>query len=217
MYPWSPVARARALKVASRHWPLRDPQGRMKPGQILDYMMDQAVGHAVNYLTRKVAPQIVGVDAPTKFYVLTHHLYGDTLSYDDARRIALACIGATGISDPVDEIAVDTGLGRLGSTSIGGERTKVLTLTEPWERARKGQISGDDDAPIIDNVHRAVAVLEEGGTVMEAAKALAGAGSNACEVIKALYQILPDRLQKGRRTIANREKTHLQTLLISVC
>jgi len=211
------ASQAEALKVASRHWPLRDPQGRMSPGEILDFMMDQAVGHAVNYITRNVAPQIVGVDAPTKFYVLMRHLFGDLASYDDARRLALACLGASGIADPVKEIAVDTGLGRMSSTQIGGESTKVLQLIDPWERVRRGRISDDEDAPVIDQIHRAISLLEEGKSTMEAAEALAMAGGTACEVIRALYQILPDHLTKGRRTIANREKIHIQTLLLSVC
>jgi len=211
------AAQAEALKVASRHWPLRDPQGRMSAGEILDFMMDQAVGHAVNYITRKVAPQIVGVDAPTKFYVLTRYLFTDIVSYDDARRLALACLGATGTADPVKEIAVDTGLGKMASTQIGGESTKVLQLIDPWDRVRRGRISSDEDAPVIDRVHRAVSILEEGRSTMEAAEALARAGGAACEVIRALYQILPDQITKGRRTIANREKTHIQTLLLSVC
>ena len=211
------AAQAEALKVASRHWTLRDPQGRMSAGEILDFMMNLAVGHAVSYITRKVAPQIVGVDAPTKFYVLTRHLFGDLVSYDDARRLALACLGASGIADPVREIAVDTGLGRMASTRIGGESIKALQLIEPWERVRRGRISDDEDAPIIDWIHRAVSLLEEGGSTMEAAEALARAGGAACSVIRALYQILPDHLTKGRRTIVNQEKIHIQTLLLSVC
>ena len=211
------AAQAEALKVASQNWPLKDPQGKMESKEILDYIMDQAVGHAVNFLTNKVAPQIVSVDAPTKFYVLVRHLYRDIISYDDARRMALACSGTSGVSDPVNEIVIKTGLGKLGSTQIGGESTKIVTLVEPWDRARKGQISDGYDATIIDYIHKAMAVLEEGGTTMEAAQAIAGAGSSACEVIKSLYQILPDRIQRGKGTVVNKEKTHLQTLLLSVC
>ena len=211
------AAQAEALKVASSHWPLRDPQGKMAPGEMLDYMMDQAVGHAVNYLTSKVAPQIIGADAPTKFYVLVRYLFGDVVSYDDGRRIALACLGASGVSEPVQEIAVNTGLGRLGSTQVGGESTKVLSLSEPWERVKLGRVNEGKGAPVIDGIHRAIAVLEDGGSAMEAAEPLAEAGGSACEVIRALYQILPDRVQKGRGTVLNREKLHLQTLLLSVC
>jgi len=211
------AAQAEALKVASCLWPLRDPQGKMTASEILEYMMDQAVGHAINYLTRKVAPQIVGVDAPTKFYVLTRYLYGDLISYDDARRLALACLGATGVADPVHEIAVDTGLGRMATTQIGGESTRVLQLVNPWDRDRKGLISRGEDAPIIDHIHRAVALLEEGKSTMEAAEALAPAGEAACEVIRALYQILPERIKRGRSTVVNMERTHIQTLLLGVC
>lgn len=211
------AAQAEALKVASSHWPLRDPQGKMSPSETLDYVMDQAVGHAVNSLTSRVAPQIVGVDAPTKFYVLVRYLYGDVVSYDDARRIALACIGASGVKEPVQEVAVDPGLGRMGKTQVGGESTKVLTLFEPWDRVRRGRASEEEDAPIVDYIHRAVTILEEGGTTMEAAQTMAGAGGAACEVVKALYQILPDRVKRGQGSVANREKTHLQSILIGVC
>lgn len=211
------AAQAEALKSASTMWPLRDPQGRMEPGEILDYMMDQAIGHAVNYLTRKVAPQIVGVDAPTKFYVLTRHLYQDIVSYDDARRIALACLGATGVGDPVQEVAVATGLGKMSTTSVGGESTKVLSLLEPWERARRGTLNEGRETSVVDYVHRAIAVLEEGGSINTAAEALASAGASACQVIKGLYEVLPERIQRRRSSVVNRERQHLQTLLLGVC
>ena len=189
----------------------------MKSEEILAFMMDQAVGHAINYLTRKVAPQIVGVDSPTKFYVLFRHLFVDLAVYDDARRIAQACLGASGIADPVLEVAVSTGLGKMSSTQVSGENTKVLTLLNPWDRVRQGKISQDKDAPVIDWIHKAVSLLEEGKDVMEAAEAIANAGTNACDVIRALYQILPDRITQGRTSKVNKEKIHIQTLLLGVC
>ncbi|MFH2110812.1 MAG: DUF1156 domain-containing protein [Candidatus Bathyarchaeota archaeon] len=82
------AAQAEALKAASSRWPLRDPEGKLTPMEMLDHAMDYAIGQATNYITSKVAPQITGVDAPTKFYVLAKYLYGKSIPYDDARRIA---------------------------------------------------------------------------------------------------------------------------------
>jgi hypothetical protein len=105
----------------------------------------------------------------------------------------------------------------MSTASVGGARTKVLTLAEPWDRVRKGRVDDGADAPVIDWIHRAVAVLEDGGTVLEAAQLLAEADRVVCEVIRALYAILPDQLPQGRRSMVNREKVHLKTLLLSVC
>ncbi|MEM3694318.1 MAG: hypothetical protein QXI39_09905 [Candidatus Bathyarchaeia archaeon] len=53
-----------------------------------------------------MAPQIVGIDTVTKFYILAKHLYSDLMPYDDARRLALACLGDSEAGDPVEEIVV---------------------------------------------------------------------------------------------------------------
>jgi hypothetical protein len=210
-------AQAEALKAASRCWPLKDPEGKQTPMEMLDLVTDQAVGFAVNYITQKIAPQIVSVDAPTKFYVLSRYLFGDSIPYDDARRLALACLGVTGIGDPVTEIAVNTGLGELTAEYLDGEKAKVLELANPWDRVRKGRINTTESAPIIDWIHQAVALLEEGKSVNQAAEAIAQAGGAACDVLSALYQILPDQITQGRRTTPNPEKAHVQTLLLTVC
>jgi hypothetical protein len=210
-------AQAQALKVASKHWPLKDPEGKQNPLDMLNFVLDQAVGHAANYLTRKIAPQIIGVDGPTKFYVLAKYLFSDIVPYDDARRLALACLGTTGTGDPVQEIAVNTGIGEMSAEQVEGERAKVLTLLSPWERARQGRISNNKDAPTIDWIHLAISRLEEGKNIIEAAEAVAQGGGSICEVLSALYQILPDQIPEGRRTVRNREKLHVQTLLLSVC
>jgi len=210
-------AQAEALRIASRSWPVRDPEGRQKPMEILDFLMDQAVGHAVNYLTRKVAPQIVGVDAPTKFYVLARYLFTDVVPYDEARRLALACLGASGVGDPVEEIAVRTGLGSMSAVQLEGEKAKVLELMDPWERARMGRIAEGKEAPTIDWIHRAVSILDQGGGLTEAAEPIAQAGGSACEVLSALYQVLPDQVTREKKSVRNREKLHVQNLLLGVC
>jgi putative DNA methylase len=210
-------AQAEALRIASQSWPLRDPEGKLTGQEMLEYVVDQATGLAASYLTRKIAPQIVGVDAPTKFYVLARHLYGDSVPYDDARRLALACTGATGTGDPVIDVAVTTGLGELASVTVSGERDKVLELTPPWTRVRKGSLNPTDKSPIIDWIHQAIATLEEGGSINKAAEHLAHAGGAACDVLKALYEVLPDNVTEEKRTVKNMEKEHVQTLLLTVC
>ena len=210
-------AQAEALRIASQSWPLRDPEGKLTGQEMLEYVVDQATGLAASYLTRKIAPQIVGVDAPTKFYVLARHLYGDSVPYDDARRLALACTGATGTGDPVIDVAVATGLGELASVTVSGERDKVLELTPPWTRVRKGSLNPTDKSPIIDWIHQAIATLEEGGSINKAAEHLAHAGGAACDVLKALYEVLPDNVTEEKRTVKNMEKEHVQTLLLTVC
>jgi putative DNA methylase len=210
-------AQAEALRIASQSWPLRDPEGKLTGQEMLEYVVDQATGLAASYLTRKIAPQIVGVDAPTKFYVLARHLYGDSVPYDDARRLALACTGATGTGDPVIDVAVTTGLGELASVTVSGGRDKVLELTPPWTRVRKGSLNPTDKSPVIDWIHQAIATLEEGGSINKAAEHLAHAGGAACDVLKALYEVLPDNVTEEKRTVKNMEKEHVQTLLLTVC
>ncbi|MFH2110811.1 MAG: hypothetical protein ABIJ47_06055 [Candidatus Bathyarchaeota archaeon] len=210
-------AQAEALRIASQSWPLRDPEGKLTGQEMLDYVVDQATGLAASYLTRKIAPQIVGVDAPTKFYVLARHLYGDSVPYDDARRLALACTGATGVGDPVIDVAVATGLGELTSVTVSGARDKVLELTPPWTRARKGKLSPTDKSPAIDWIHQAITNLQEGGSMDKAAEHLARAGGAVCDILKALYEVLPDNVTEGRKAVKNMEKEHVQTLLLTVC
>ena len=210
-------AQAEALRIASQSWPLRDPEGKLSGQEMLDYIVDQATGLAANYLTRKIAPQIARVDAPTKFYVLARHLYGDSMPYDDARRLALACTGATGTGDPVIDVAVDTGLGKLASVTVSGARDKVLELIPPWSRARNGKLVPTDKSPAIDWIHQAITNLQEGGSLDEAAECLAYAGGAACDILKALYEVLPDDVVEGKRTVKSMEKEHVQTLLLTVC
>jgi len=211
------AAQAEALKAASSRWPLRDPEGRQTPMEMLSHVMDVATGLAVNHITRKVAPQIVGVDAPTKFYVLSRYLFGDSIPYDDARRLALACTGTTGTGDPVTEIAVDTGLADLKKEQLDGTSASILVFSKPWDRTREGRVSTRPDAPVIDWIHQAVSILEEGGSINKAAEYIAQAGGAVCDVLSALYQVLPDQIKEGRATTKNLEKEHVQTLLLTVC
>lgn len=211
------AAQAEALKAASSRWPLRDPEGRQAPMEMLSHVMDIATGLAVNHITRKVAPQIVGVDAPTKFYVLSRYLFGDSIPYDDARRLALACTGTTGTGDPVTEIAVDTGLAKLKKEQVEGSPASILIFNKPWDRTREGRVSTQPDAPVIDWIHQAVSTLEEGGSANKAAEYIAQAGGAVCDVLSALYQVLPDQIKEGRATTKNMEKEHVQTLLLTVC
>ncbi len=199
-------AQAEALRAASQLWPLQDPEEKMNTQQLLDLVLNQAVGYAVNHVTRKIAPQIAGVDAPTKFYVLSRHLYKDSIPYDDARRLALACLGVRGEGDPVNQIAIDTGLGKLSSKRVSGTSIKVLSFIEPVERYRKSQLSTSEDAPIIDHIHHAVALIEENKKT-QAEQVLSMAGAVSLDVLNALYQILQDQ---------SIEKTNIQTLLLTV-
>jgi len=151
-------AQAEALKAASMRWPLRDPEGRLTGQQMLDLAMDRAVGIAVGHVIRRIGSQISGVDAATRFTLLARHLYKGSVPYDDARRLALACLSAPTGGDPVTELAVNTGLGELTTESVSGERTKVLTLFDPIQRYREGRLSESPTAPIIDHIHHAVAL-----------------------------------------------------------
>jgi hypothetical protein len=198
-------AQAEALKAASHLWPLQDPEEKLTAQQLLDLVLNQAVGYAVNHVTRKIAPQIVSVDAPTKFYVLSRHLYKDSVPYDDARRLALACLGVRGEGDPVNQIAIETGLGKLSSKRVSGTSVKVLTFIKPMERYRKSQLNTDERAPIIDRIHHAIALIEENKKT-QAEQTLSMAGAVSLDVLKALYQILDPSI----------EKTNIQTLLLTV-
>jgi putative DNA methylase len=211
-------AQAEALRVVSQHWPLKDPSGKRNADELLDLVLDQATGIAVNHITRRVAPQIVGIDTMTKFYILARHLYSDVVPYDDARRLALACLGGSEAGDPVYEVVVKSGLGRMTAEQVSGERAKVVRLSSPWERAREGRLFQAKPPPTIDWVHAAVTGLEEGKPLEEVAVNIARGGPYVCEVIKALYHILPDTIQDSRgRPIRNREKLHVQALLLGIC
>ncbi len=200
-------AQAEALKAASQRWPLKDPEGRLSGQQMLDLVIDQAVGYAVNHVTRRIAPQLAGADSHTKFYILARYLYKDAAPYDDARRLALACLGTTGTGDPVKQIALDIDLGQLTTETVSRARAKVLTLTDPVERFRNGRLGTGPSAPIIDHIHRAIALLQEGKTPTQAAEALTDAGPTALDALNALYQAIPE---------GNPERVHIQTLLITI-
>jgi hypothetical protein len=210
-------AQAEALKIASKHWPIKDPAGKIDPGQALDLVLDRATGIAVNYITRKIAPQVIGVDATTEFYILSKHIYKDLMPYDDARRLALACLGASGIRDPAEEVVVQSGIGKMATQQVKGERAKVVKLMEPWERVKAGLIFGSRPTPIVDWVHVAISDLEEGKSLEEVAVHIAKGGPNVCEVLRVLYHILPDEVTKGKKTTKNREKLYVKTLLFGVC
>lgn len=92
-----------------------------------------------------------------------------------------------------------------------------MTLSTPWDRAREGQLFKSRPIPTIDYIHAAINALEEGKTITEAAIQIAKAGPIACEALKALYSILPDDIAVGKRATRNREKIHIQTLLLTVC
>lgn len=210
-------AQADALRIASKYWPIKDPAGKIYPGQALDLILDRATGLTVNYITRKVAPQVIGVDATTKFYILAKYLYADLVPYDDARRLALACLGASGIRDPAEEVVVQSGIGKIATQQVRGERAKVVKLMEPWERVKGGSIFGSKPTPIIDWIHAAVSDLEEAKILEEVAVHIAKGGPNVCEVLRVLYHILPDEITKQKKTIKNKEKIHVKTLLFAVC
>ena len=211
-------AQAEALRVASKYWPLKDPSGKRSVEELLDLILDQAIGIAVNHITRRVAPQIVGIDPISKFYIIAKYLYSDIILYDDARRIALACLGASEAGDPVDELVIKSGLGKMKNEEVSGERARVIRLTPPWERAREGRLFQANPPPTIDWVHEAIKGLEEGKPLKEVAVNIGKGGPYICEVIKALYHILPDTVpdSEGRPT-RNREKLHVQTLLLGIC
>ncbi len=211
-------AQAEALRIASHYWPLKDPSGKRSAYELLDLLLDQAAGIAVNHVTRRVAPQIVDIDAATKFYILAKHLYSDLIPYDDARRLALACLGGFEAGDPVEEVVVKSGLGRMAAEQVSGERAKVVRLSHPWERSREGRLFEAKPPPIIDWIHAAVAGLEEGKRPEEVATYIAKGGPYVCEVVKALYHILPDTMPDSRgKKGRNREKLHVQALLLGIC
>jgi hypothetical protein len=201
-------AQAEALKATSQRWPLKDPEGRLTGQQMLDLAMDKAVGMAVSHVIQRIGPQISGVDAAMRFTLLARHLYKGSLPYDDARRLALACLTSPTGGDPVAELVVNKGLGELTTESVSGERAKVLTLLDHVQRYREGRLSVDPNAPIIDHIQRAIALLDEGKTPAQAGEALTSAGAVACDVLNALYQII-------RKPTP--ERTHIQTLLLTVC
>jgi len=207
-------AMAHALRVASDHWPLKDPAGKLSSDEALNLLLDKAVGEAINFLTKKVAPQVATVDPFTKFYVLARYLYKDILPYDDARRLAIACLGgASMMGDPVEELVVKSGLGEVSSEQVSGERAKVIRLLSPSERLKRERLFKKEPYPMIDYVHKAVALLDQGKSVNEVAKVLVEPGISICEILKVLEAVLPDQIG-GRR---NTEKVHVRTLLYTVC
>ena len=207
-------AMAHALRVASDHWPLKDPAGKLSSDKALNLLLDKAVGEAINFLTKKVAPQVATVDSLTKFYVLARYLYKDLIPYDDARRLAIACLGGASVmGDPVEELVVKNGLGKVSKEQVSGERAKVVKLLLPSERLKGEKLFKKEPYPMIDYVHKAVALLEQGKSVNEVAKILVEPGRSICEILKVLEAVLPDQIGKKR----NMEKVHVRTLLYTVC
>jgi len=206
-------AMAHALKVASERWPLRDPSGELSPEECLSIVVDRAVGEAVSYVTRKVAPEIAAVDAPTRFYVLARDLYRDMIPWDDARRLALACQPGEISGDPVKEVVILSGLGVETSTSVKGEKQKLIRLLDHTERAKHGLLR--EPKYLIDYVHKAMVELES-GSPERAAETLREAGPLARELLRVLVKILPKTVRRKKREIQNPERVAAVNLLYSV-
>ena len=172
------------LRLVSELWPVKDPEGKLTPPEILGKVIDKASTIAINHIMRKV-PRLELLDIPTRFYALACYIYKGVMEYDDARRLALS-LGVVG-EDPVKEIAVDTGLARLTVTTVQKTRAKVVELLGPVEREKAGLITGQY---AIDHIHAAMAVLAKQGSAEEAAKHIAALGPAATEIVKVFYEAM---------------------------
>jgi len=174
-----------ALRIAGEKWPIKDPEGKLTTDQILKYVIDKASAMAINHVMRKVSPELETFDPETKFYALACYLYRGAMDYDDARRLALS-LGVT-MGDPVETIAIKTGLAKYTVSQVRGARVKVVELLDPVERVKSGMVSGQF---AVDHIHSAMAVLASHGTVEEAAKHIAELGVNATEIVKVFYEAM---------------------------
>ncbi|RSN72764.1 DUF1156 domain-containing protein [Candidatus Methanodesulfokora washburnensis] len=206
-------AMAHALKIASDYWPLKDPEGKMDKNEALNLLLNEVISEAINFHIRKVIPQISAVDPLTKFYIIARHWYKDTVPYDDARRLSLACLGASELRDPVEELVIKGGLGKIMSERADSVKDKVVRFLSPEERYKNEKLFKLEPKPLIDYIHKAVAMLEEGKRIEEVASILSEPGISICEIIRVLETVLPDQTGKGK----NREKTHIRTLLYTIC
>ncbi len=102
---------------------------------------------------------------------------------------------------------------KVTARAVSGERAKVVRLLSPSERLKGEKLFKKKPYPMIDYVHKAVALLEQGKGVSDVAKVLADPGRSVCEILKVLEAVLPDQVGKKR----NMEKIHVRTLLYTVC
>jgi len=214
---WGPdflmAAMAEGLRVASRYWPVRDPLGKLSPDDILDKILSLSTMLATSRILRRISPELVGIDAPTKFYILARRLYGDIISYDDARRLALAVLGTTPTEDPVNLVVKRSGLCTDKTVEVEGERVKAIKLLDPWDRVRRGMVDRIKPIPLIDYIHKAISVLEAGGSITKAAAHLAPVARDAFMLLRVLNYALPDEVVIKGKLVRNREKVHVTTLL----
>ncbi len=202
-------AMAYALKMASDHWPLRDPEGKMDENKALDLLLNEAISEAINFHFRRVVPQIPAIDPLTKFYIIARHWYRDIVSYDDARRLSIACLGISELKDPVEELVVKGGLGKIVQRKADNIKDKAIEFYSPEERYKKGLLFKLEPKPLLDYIHKAIAMLEEGKKVDEVIPVLSEPGTSICEVIRILETVLPDQMRK--------EKMRIKTLLYTIC
>jgi hypothetical protein len=125
----------------------------------------------------------------------------------------LACLGASELRDPVEELVIKGGLGKIMSERADSVKDKVVRFFSPEERYKNEKLFKLEPKPLIDYIHKAVAMLEEGKRIEEVASILSEPGISICEIIRVLETVLPDQTGKGK----NREKTHIRTLLYTIC
>jgi len=174
------------LRQISNHWPIKDPEGKLSPREILNMVIDRASTLAVNHIMRRV-PMLELLDTPSKFYALAYYIYKGFMEYDDARRLALS-LRVVG-EDPVNEIAIKTGIAKLTTTTIRKTRVKVVEFLDPLEREKKGLLTGKY---AIDHIHAAMITLIKQRPAEEAAKHIAALGPLATDIIKVFHEALKD-------------------------
>ncbi len=162
-------------------------------GALLDLVQEQVAEYALDRILNGDAARVGQVDAPTRYYILHRWAYGsEKIPFDDAMRMAMA-LGA-------DVTALMDARGILKQS--GSE----VTLRGPRQRKDIRNLGEADRAglaaPVIDVLHRAVVLWEQGAREELSAflkKAAYGQEEKLHLVAQTLINILPD--EDGERRL----------------
>jgi len=177
-----------AVEVFGRYRAVRKLSGEVVTvAALLDLVQEAVADYALSRVLNG-RYKMGAVDAPTRFYVMYRWSYGaEKLLFDDARRLAQA-LGAE-----VSELL------RGGLLKQSGDSVTMPSANERKKQERLGEAGRDGAAPpVIDVLHRAVLIWQEGDR-RALAEYLAQHALGREDAVHAVAQALVNALPQGDR------------------
>ncbi len=156
---------------------------------LLDLVQELVADYALDRILNGHRESVGAVDAATRYYILHRWSYSSTdVPFDDAMRLAMA-LGAD----------IDALMDRRGVLKQSGETVKLLGPKQRGKREELGEVDRTGRiAPVIDVLHRAVA-LWESGQRHALARFLADNAHGREEQVRLVAQTLIDILPQDDR------------------